>query len=72
MAPAWYVSMLELGLRDLLADPTTSPELATRLRARLDAIRADAGAHDDTPAVNVERHRHADSAHPPSGVTARS
>jgi hypothetical protein len=46
MAPSWYVTMLDLGLRELLDDPTTPPELAGRLRARLDAIRAEAWPRD--------------------------
>jgi hypothetical protein len=47
MAPSWYVTMLDLGLQELLDDPTTPPELAGRLRARLDAIRSDRRPHDE-------------------------
>lgn len=47
MAPSWYLAMLDLGLRDLLDDPSTPSDLAGRLRARLDAIRAEVAEIDD-------------------------
>ncbi len=54
MAPSWYVTMLDLGLQELLDDPTTPPELAGRLRARLDAIRSDLG-HLASPPTGDEQ-----------------